>query len=275
MTDYVEVPAAEFDIETLARLYTRTFEGYFYPAIITPELLEAWIRIEDLDLNLSPVLRVGDELAAFATVGLRGRAAYCRGFGVVPEFRGKGLANALCAAMVAQARRANATDMRLGVLIENTGAVNTYLNGGFKPTRELYTVKWERPENFTTDVTKRVRVIDPSAALERYHALHVVPSIWFRDYDSMIKMTGLDAAAILDAGVPSAYVIFRRGGADIEIQDVAAERVQDAIELLRALQMGARQMVCHGEPNDSPMQSAFQASGFAIMHRRYEMIAEV
>jgi ribosomal protein S18 acetylase RimI-like enzyme len=275
MSEYQIVRASRFDLETLARLYTRTFEGYFYPAVITPAMLASFIHVEDLDLDLSPVLTVHGELVAFATVGLRGKAAYCRGFGVIPEFRGKGLANALCDAMLQQARRAHAVKMTLGVLIENQGAVKTYLRGGFKPARELHSVEWKRTDHSIRAKPLNASHIESSCALERFNVLHSIPSIWNRDLPSLCKMADLCALGILEHDVLTAYVLYHVRDDKLEIQDLTAAGINNAIILLHHLQSSAAHIVCYNEPEPSPMHGAFRACDFAITHRRYEMIAEV
>jgi hypothetical protein len=65
--------------------------------------MKMYVRFERSDLARSPVLYVGDEPAGLATVGLRAERAYCKGFRIIPQFRGRGLAAPLCG---------NAFDMR-------------------------------------------------------------------------------------------------------------------------------------------------------------------
>lgn len=282
---YEVLGASEFDLETLARLYTRTFEGYAYTAVITPAQLEAFVSIEDLKLELSPVLRVGEELVAFTTVGVRGAHAYCRGFGVIPEFRGKGLANALCAEMIRKAWDAGAQDMVLGVLKENHSAVQTYRRGGFEVTRELHTVEWARAQEMAAgDGTEgqgegalrralptRLVEIEPERALKDFAALHTVAAVWNRDLASLERMTGLQGLAIWDGDALRGYVLFRADGDGVEILDLSAARVEDGMELLRTLQGRWARIVCYNEPEESWMHGAFQAAGFEMTQRRWEM----
>lgn len=269
------LPASDFGLETLARLYTRTFEGYVYKAVITPEQLASFIEIEDLDLRLSPVLRAGDDLMAFATVGLRGRHAYCRGFGVIPEYRGKGLANALCDEMTLQARKAGARDMTLGVLIDNVGAVKTYERGGFRPTRELHSLQWTANH---PPPPRDVRVLEtePRRVLQHFDSLHAVPAVWNRDLPSLSKMPNLNARAVFEVAVPTAYLLFRQDGPTTEIVDLGWTHADGALALVRALQADntSPEIVCFNEPNDSPSLEIFSACGFAVTHRRYEMRVE-
>lgn len=272
------VPASRFTLETLAALYTRTFEGYVMKAIITPAQLETFIRVEDLDLDLSPVLCVGAEMVGFATVGMRGSEAYCRGFGVTVPYRGKGLAHALCEEMIRQARNAGARTMTLGVLIENQGAVKTYLRAGFRPARELHSVAWRRAVTRLVSGDKEeatsfenVCEIEPRRALEHFAAFHPGRAVWNRALPSLKKMNDLQGRAIVKNDTVCAYVLFRTGESEMEILDLGAARARDGVTLLCALQQDYPQIVCYNEPAESPMHAAFRASDFVVTYRRYEM----
>lgn len=263
--------ASEFDIATLARLYTRTFEGYVVAVTITPEMLETWIRVEDLRLDLSPVLCVGDTPVGFATVGLRGEHAYCRGFGIVPEFRGQGLANELSQEIVERARSVHASDMVLGVLIDNTKAVKSYRASGFEPVRELHSVEWKGEHAKVSSPAADVAAIESACALAQYETLHSVHAVWNRDLPSLEKMRGLQGLAILENNVPLAYVLYRADAGKVEIVDLTSPRTADGQKLLRALQGKFDWIVCYNEPESSTAHAAFRACDFRVTQRRYEM----
>lgn len=73
------VPASSFSLDALGDIFTRSFEGYFYPGTLTAAMLAARARIESLDLHHSLVLLVGGEPAGVALLGLRGDRAWCGG----------------------------------------------------------------------------------------------------------------------------------------------------------------------------------------------------
>lgn len=289
-------PASHFSLDVLADLYTRTFADYSYPVLITPEMLAEFIRVEDLALQRSPVMCVGDELVGFATVGMRGDQGYCRGFGVTVPYRGQGLASALCEEMLEQARQAGARRLTLGVLIKNERAVKTYLRSGLRVVRQLFTYEWERTNENATEVAEAdITPADPSALLQHFAALHPVPAIWNRDLPSLVhELTDENSPlpvgegfgvrvgaqevrgglAILENDAPAAYVLFSERADRIEILDLAATRVDDGKRLLRALQRIYPRLVCWNEPEDSPMRAAFLACGFVVKQPRYEMDIE-
>src|SRR5438270_11163180 len=100
--------ASLLSLTAVADLYTRTFADYVYPAHFTAAQIADIIRIEDVQLSRSPVLYVGDEAVALATVGMRGQRGHCRGFGVIVPYRGRGLSNVLCDQLIRQCRLADA-----------------------------------------------------------------------------------------------------------------------------------------------------------------------
>src|SRR5262245_18439039 len=107
---HFESPAT-WKLVDLARLYTRCFANYFYDCLVTPEDLAERIASEDLDLDRSSVLFVGDRPAGLALLGLRRAEAVCGGFGIVPEHRGRGWSHHLIRKHVEEARAAGVSAM--------------------------------------------------------------------------------------------------------------------------------------------------------------------
>ncbi len=304
------LPASAFSLDFLADLYTRTFAGYFYAAVVTAEDMARFVRVEDLDLDHSPVLCVGDEPAALATVCVRGERANCRGFGVTPPYRGHGLAHALCGAMLDTARQAGARTLRLGVLVQNEGAVRTYRQAGFRVTRRLLTWEWEAGANpsptpplagewqvggslvstppltgkgqvgadlvFTPPFLGEGQGVGSAWLLDHFDRLHPVAPIWPRELASLRRLDNLAGVALVAGDQPTAYALVEPDGADgASIVDLAAETAEAAVAMLAALQAGYRRLACSNEPEDSPILGAFEAAGFSLTHQRYEMLRDL
>ena len=136
------LPGSCFDLDFLADLYTRTFAEYFYPCLVTTAEMEEIVRVEQLDLDRCPVMLFGKEPVGFATLGIRGSESYCRGFGVIVPYRGKGLGHVLCDEMIRLAKDAGARRMVLGVIKENIPALQTYGRAGFQTLREMISLEW-------------------------------------------------------------------------------------------------------------------------------------
>ena len=280
------VPASAYRLDFLADLYTLTFAGYFYAAVVTADDMARFVRVEDLDLAHSPVLCVGDEPAALATVCLRGERASCRGFGVTRPYRGRGLAHALCGAMLDYACKAGARTMRLGVLVQNEGAVRTYLQAGFRVTRRLLSWEWEpqrpspppSPSGGGGSETGQgaIQACQPGSLLDHFDRLHPVAPIWPRELTSLRRLDTLVGVALVADNRPTAYALVEPDAADgATILDLAAETTAGAVAVLAGLQARYRRLACSNEPEDSPVLAAFQAAGFALTHERYEMLKDL
>ncbi|NJN19332.1 MAG: GNAT family N-acetyltransferase, partial [Oscillochloris sp.] len=74
--------AATLSLEALADLFTRSFEGYFYPGTTTTALLARRVRTESIDLLHSPIVLRDDVPVGIALVARRDRRAWCGGFGI-------------------------------------------------------------------------------------------------------------------------------------------------------------------------------------------------
>src|SRR5690242_5016483 len=59
-------PAAAYTLDALSDIFTRSFENYFYPGTTTAAILAARVRTEQIDLQHSLVMCVGDDPAGLA-----------------------------------------------------------------------------------------------------------------------------------------------------------------------------------------------------------------
>ena len=272
-------PASKLALDMLGEIFTRSFEGYFYPGTTTGALLAARARIEQIDLHRSVVMYAGGEPAGLAVLGLRGDRAWCGGFGVTAPFRGRGLAHRLAAAMLDSAQDAGARACALEVLIRNERAIKTYLRAGFNITRDLRVVEWRAPQGWAAKDTVSAGPSDsivelpPSAALEHFAALHPAPVAWQRDLPSLLVRSGMQGIAIGGTSRPAAYALISPGPDDgARIEDLGAEDAQAAGVLLAALPRRFARLISVNEPADSPITAAFVAAGFAESDRQHEML---
>jgi GNAT superfamily N-acetyltransferase len=275
MTDDVRfTPASAFALDALAAIFTRAFEGYYYPLGLTAPLFAAKVRIESIDLHHTLVLLAGDEPIGIAVLGLRGERAWCGGFGVAQPFRGRGLAGRLIAAMLGQAREAGARECALEVLARNERAVKAYARAGFQVARDLRVLEWRAPAEREPAAEAALAEVAPARLLERFAELHAVPAAWQRDLPSLLvraKMTGLTLVA--SAAQPAAYaLVSATPDGRANIQDCGAGDSAQALALLKALQQRYPRIVSVNEPADSPLAPAFDAAGFVETDRQHEMI---
>jgi RimJ/RimL family protein N-acetyltransferase len=272
------VPASAFSLDALAEIFTRSFEGYFYPATVTAALLSQRMRAENLDLARSLVLMSGGEAQGIALLGLRAERAWCGGFGVASAARGRGYSHRLAAAMIEQARQAGARELSLEVLTRNAPAIKTDLRAGMQVRRDLRVLEWKRGEAEPARDPAEM----PSAAwqprqlLSLFDRLHPMPAAWQRDLPALLVRAGMQSLAVATDDQPSAYALFNAGpDGRIQLADLAARQASEARVLLAALRAGAAQIVSVNEPAESPLMPAFEELGFAEIDRQLELVLEL
>ena len=83
----------------------------------------------------------GDKMVGFTFVGLDDwqgqQAAFDAGTGIIPGYRGQGIAKAMFEHILPKLRRRGITIFLLEVLKPNQAAIKAYTKSGFKPTREF------------------------------------------------------------------------------------------------------------------------------------------
>ena len=263
------VPASAFTLEAFADLYTRSFAGYFYPMTQTVAGFSARVRIDHLDLHHSMVLLVNDVPAGQATLGLRGTQAWCGGFGIALEFRGRGLGPPLFAQFVARARAAGATHLALEALTRNAAALKVYTGAGLRIARETRLFEWtsDGPDPKPIDWAKA----DLMQIARHFHRLHAVAPVWGRDLPSLLLRPGLREIALNSHGDRAGYVVLSVNDNTARIVDLAAESADVATALLTQLQASFAKVISFDEPADSPVTAAFDLCGFHEFDRQYEL----
>lgn len=265
-------PAASLSLEALADLFTRSFEQYFYPGTMTAADLAARVRVEQIDLWRSTVLRVAEEPAGLALLAVRPGEAWCGGFGIVLARRGQGLAQQLADAMVSGARVSGAPKLRLEVLARNERAVRVYRRAGFRTLRDLLVLEWRRPEGHAPAGTPVMGEAEPRALLRHFDALHRQPAAWQRDLPALLARSGLRGYALGPAESPRAYALVQPAAdGAARIADLAATDEGAARVVADGLQARYARLISVNEPEGSPQALALAAAGFAEVDRQHEM----
>ncbi|MEM7588153.1 MAG: GNAT family N-acetyltransferase [Acidobacteriota bacterium] len=130
-------PAYEFDLATLADLFTRGFEGYFVRIVETPEGLAARVRYDTIDLALSWVALLDDRPVGIVCVAVRGWQCRIAGMGVVSDARRHGVGRGMMEEAIKRCRAAGLGKMVLEVIEQNEPAAALYRGLGFTTGRRL------------------------------------------------------------------------------------------------------------------------------------------
>lgn len=129
--------ASEYTIDELATAFTRGFEQYFVPHVMTPEATAERVFYQDVVLDASFVLQGEDGPAGLALLSVRGARGWCCALGVAAGARGSGYGRILMERLIEEARLRQLKEMWLEVFTQNTAAFQLYQSLGFSIEREL------------------------------------------------------------------------------------------------------------------------------------------
>ena len=258
MTDPIatRTTAATLDEAACSTAFTAVYEGYMRPLAMAPAQMNAHIRNNDVVLGRSPLwLDADGRWIGLGLVGLRDRQAWIGGFGIVPAWRGRGLALPLIEACLDNARAAGATEIELEVLVGNDKARRTYERAGFRETGRLIGVKGEIPAGAAS-----AACVDAARLLER----PLRATGWQRAAPGLARIAALEAAALDEA-----FLLFTRADDAITIRHLAAEEPTTIAALLAAT--GGRTASLVNEPQDSPALAGLLALGFEPFVEQHQM----
>ncbi|MGB6895994.1 MAG: GNAT family N-acetyltransferase [Dehalococcoidia bacterium] len=98
-----------------------------------------FLRVQNIDLAHSVLARQvdGGAIVGIALLGRRGVRGWLGEFAVAPEWRGRGIADRLLEAFLAEARSIGVRHVEFDVLAVNTPAIRVYERGGFRRAGDL------------------------------------------------------------------------------------------------------------------------------------------
>jgi GNAT superfamily N-acetyltransferase len=267
--------AATLSLERLAEAFNAAFAGYFYPQSLTGETLARRARLEQLDLHHSLLAYVGEEYAGISLLGIRGLAGWCGGFGIVPEFRGRGLARELMQEFAAEARRCNLKRLSLEVLARNIAARHLYESAGMSVTRDLLILERARAAEASAQTMKLAEAA-PEILLRHFARLHACSPAWQRDLPSLLTTDGVRGFYLGERDAPRAYALLvSKAEGSAHLLDLAAETEAAARELCAGLCELPYTLRSVNEPSDGLFAQALIAHGFDEKDRQHEMACEL
>lgn len=268
-------PAASLSVDALAEAFNAAFAGYFYPQQLTGASLARRARLEQIDLQHSLLAYRGEDLVGLALLSLRGGLGWCGGFGIVPEYRGRGCAGLLMEAYIEEARACGLKELSLEVLARNTPARRLYERAGMRVTRDLLIL--ERGGGAAGPETETgLLEAEPRALLRHFARLHSQPTAWQRDLPTLLITEGARGFYLGEQEAPEAYalgVTWTEGRT--HLIDLAASESGFADAL--AAQLARRQDILRvvNEPEESLFVPALLSHGFQEIDRQHEMMCEL
>jgi len=268
------ISAASVTLEELAASFNAAFAEYFFPIMLTPELLSGRVRLEQLDIFASRLAYDADRLVGMALIGLRRDVAWVGGFGITLDYRGRGRAHELMTALVEEARRLRARTLTLEVLSQNSAAIRLYERAGMTTARELmiYERRADAPSP-SSNSAAQLHEAPPAELLQHFQRLHPEPPAWQRDLPTLLASDGLQGFYLGERELPQAYALFREGpNRQRYIVDLAARNSEDAEALCEGIAArveGSLRII--NEPESSIFCAALQAQGFLQTASQHEM----
>lgn len=263
-------------LEAFAAAFMSAFEGYPAPVSVDAVWLARRVRYEQHDLLNSLVVFDGAEVAGLAVLAARGARGWCGGFGVVPRWRGRGLARRLMSEMVGRARDSGLRRLSLEVLQGNTAAIRLYERAGMRVTRDLLVM--ERPAEWKAATTSRGAAPQEAPAaelLEHFTRLHPEPPAWQREPAGLLaaKLRGLYLGP---RSRPRAYVLVKyTAEGEAHLSDLAAADARQARAMCAALGGLGCALSIKNEPERSPYVAPLLEHGFVEVLRQHEMTMEL
>ena len=249
----------------------------------SPGMTAAWfaehVERNGVDLQRSPRWSVAGVFSGAALLALRGKRAWVGAFGVVPAFRGHGLARRYLAELQAIAADADATGIELEVLEHNADAIRLYERGGFEQTGEL--IVWARgPLHAPGAALREVTLEREQRDLAAVRAIaRRPPTCWQREPPSVAAAPAFETIVVGPRAAPSAYAFLRRRGPSGDVVlDAGASDAAGAAALLDALDVHAagQTLTVLNEPPQGALHEAFAANpGWRELARQRRMRARL
>lgn len=254
---------AQAPVDEGSAALNRVFERYLVPIAFSSEQLHLHMTYNDVDAAASP-LWYDDEGAvlAAALLGIRGTRGWIGGFGVAPEYRGRGYAAQLLETLETTARERGLRSMQLEVLAGNAPAIHAYRSAGYQIARTLRSFE---------------RIMESARELAGFATAPVgdfvdradpMPPCWQRE-----RATILNGAASSAVRSGEDYALFRYNAQAAQVLKLGAgdagglERLANAIASGREL---ARILLLN-EPAESPITRHARTAGWNEPFTQYEM----
>jgi ribosomal protein S18 acetylase RimI-like enzyme len=251
-------PAADLDAETLARLFTAGYEGYWFHIELDAVAFSRMATVSDADLTLSRVASVDGEPVAIVLLARRGSEGWVGGMGVAAPHRRRGIGRAVLTNTLEAARDAGIERVTLEVLEQNHPARELYEGLGFEHVRDLEV--WSLPNG-----PGQPREVDAARAHAWLRARREDPEPWQRDDASVAHLEEVRGLMVDDAAA-----LVRIAGGRVGVLQLAGQ--PDALrELLTGARALGESLVVVNLPAGHPASAILEALGGSLDGRQHEL----
>ena len=261
-----DASAAAFDDETLADVFTRAYEGYWFPIDVDVDRFRRMVSTYDIDRSHSVAVRDGATPVGVALLAVRHDEGWVGGMGVLESHRGAGIGERLMRNLVDRAREAGVRRLRLEVLTQNTPAIDIYRRLGFTDLSDVVLWKLQtapRPTIETVDATvdEALASLGPTTR----------NAPWQTDVASMRNMRALgsELRAVTAGGGTAVYTV---AGDAATLFALTAGTLDEATALLAApFVAGAHQLLWINGPSSGAAATALVAAGATELGRQHHL----
>ncbi|PZR97348.1 MAG: hypothetical protein DLM69_09810, partial [Candidatus Chloroheliales bacterium] len=138
MSDYTFTDALGYSMEQLVEMVNRCYKQSYLPLQQTPLELARYCQYNNMDLGSIVVMFDGDNFVGCSLLATRNRRGWLGGFGIVPEYRGRGAGRAMLTRQLAVARTFGLTQLQLEVPLQSTPAPRLGESAGFESRRDVF-----------------------------------------------------------------------------------------------------------------------------------------
>lgn len=285
MSEIAFSTTAEMGIAALARAASAVFQGLPYEheplPMPRPEYFIDSYRVHNADLEHSVVARdTAGEIVGIAVLARRGQRAYLVDFGVVPDFRRRGIARRLMELFLEETRRTGARTVELTADAGKTAnpAVHLYEGAGFRTVRKLAALHGNAGGLAQEPAAVGVRSCDVGVLLDWYGGDRSPWPSWERELPSLLAET--DARALLSGDRAFLLYAWRPGLGEAELLHLGLTAEAEA-EDVRALLVVAgaghptTRLLDGGQPVGSRAHRLLLAAGLSEMEVILEMARDL
>ncbi len=252
----------QVDVATVTAALSAAYTGYFVPLTFSETATTNYLRVHDIAAQASPVWMNDGRPVAIGAVGVREDRAWVGAFGIAPEFRGKGLAQAMFGEVIRLAKRQAVKTIQLEVLQENERARAVYLRAGFKDERKLLCLEGPAPGGDPqsarkTDVERLIRTEIPQAP----------PECWQREPATLRRRAHEFAA--FESG--RSFALYRAGDGEASLWKTSLDGGGDAVLAAVASHTAAHRLCVTNEPEGSPLLLELYRRAWSVTAVQYEM----
>jgi ribosomal protein S18 acetylase RimI-like enzyme len=289
MSEITYSTTAEIGIGALARAASAVFQEVPYEhepfPVPPPEDFAGNYRVYSADLERSVVARdAAGQIVGIAVLARRGQRAYLVDFGVVPEFRRRGIGRRLMDVFLEEVRRTGARTVMLTADAGKTAnpAVRLYQGAGFRLRRKLVSLRGAAAELAREHAAADVRPCDVRVLPDWYGGERSAEPLWERELPSLLTETDARPLLAVRGGGERAFLLYawRPGLGMIELLHLGLTPEAEAGDVRALLATAAREaptarLLDQGQPVGSRWHRLVLAAGLRETEPILEMAREV